>query len=99
MREPEQSIVSELHADLAKVGPLVKAVWVLVVGAFLLGGWVTTIQWQLNETSSWRSHQDQRWADLQEWRESQGTGMSTLIERVNTIRDDVKELKARWVKN
>ena len=44
MSEEEKNAIADLHEAAEKWRSIVRVLWVLIVGAFMLGGWVTTIQ-------------------------------------------------------
>ena len=46
MSDEETQVINDLHEAAEKWGLVLKAVRVLVIGAFVLGSWVATLEWR-----------------------------------------------------
>lgn len=94
--ETEQFIESHIE-NLIKLGPWIKSV---IVGAFLLGVWVTTLQLQVtylsNRVISMELATKAREEKFDTWKDTIIQEMTEVKSEIRALREDISEIKDEW---
>jgi hypothetical protein len=94
MATKEESIELQLES-LVKLGPWLKTV---IAGAFILGGWVTSLQFQVtalnNQMKSFEDSRKEREDKFSIWKEEVIRETADIKAELKGAREDIGELKA-----
>ena len=63
-----ENTIAELHATVRSLKGIVPYVWILICGAFALGGWVATLEFRTQVQSGFISEHDSSLKHLELWR-------------------------------
>lgn len=89
----EESVVNQLES-LVKLGPWLKAI---IVGAFMLGLWVATLQLQVtnltNQVSAIESARKEREDKFDVWKDKVIQETAEVKAEIRAAREDISELK------
>ena len=89
----EESVVNQLES-LVKLGPWLKAI---IVGAFMLGLWVATLQLQVtnltNQVNAIESARKEREDKFDVWKDKVIQETAEVKAEVRAAREDISELK------